>query len=167
MRAEGWQVRLRARGRLSPQLIFKISCHAQPPSSCGNTSPEAMRGQGSRWVFRLNPYTACFHKVCTSVLYGLPFPSRNLPPTLIILHPTGLTGEAREAIYSMYFFISPSTFPTASKSQRPRTPNAAQVALAVTPLSQKPQPHGGGCWVTKAQPWGPVVQLMVAVVHPH
>lgn len=67
----------------------------------------------------------------------------------------------------MYFLISPPTFPTSSKSHRQRTPNAARAALEVTLLSQKQQPHGGGRQAAKAQPWGPVVQVMVAAVHPH
>lgn len=50
VRAGGWQVRLRASGSLPLSLIFKIPCHAQPPSVCGNKFPEAVRGQGSRYL---------------------------------------------------------------------------------------------------------------------
>lgn len=84
--AWGWQVRLRAWGKLSPQLIFKIPCHAQPPCCC-HKSPEAMRGQGNRWVFRLNLYGMFSYSLYFCLFSPfLPLSFLLLPSSSILLH---------------------------------------------------------------------------------
>lgn len=87
---------------------------------------------------------ACFHKV--RILPVLSFPSHELPPAPIILHPTALTGEVQETTVCLTSYL----LNLLKESQTKK--NAAQATLEVMLLSQRQKSHGGGCHATKAQP---------------